>query len=554
VNDPVEIADGTNPNDPSSYNNLNKGLVAYYPFNGNANDESGNGNHLTNLGAQLTGDRISLPNKAYSFNGTSSQWMYVNNLPEPTNNGFTWSCWIKPGTDQFATLRYILNRNNNNSDNQVSPHLTIRPQGIITFASYSMPYGHEGNLQYNNLATPQSEWTMDQWILVTATSDLDNTRRIFINGFLVSQNTSTDYGQTGLSTLNIGADRNPLAMDPSGQYYFHGVIDDIRIYNRALSNAEVGQLYQSESGNLDTDGDGLTDAWERGYGRYQIIPGSFTATQAKADAAQRGGAMATFTSSAEWQSYLAIYGPITTDVRIGLEATNTDPTGWAWVTGEAGTFRNWDSGQPNGGWGTGETTTVIYDNDSNPLNIWHDFPDNWSLGNFSYLLEFGYPTDPTRADTDGDGFNDSIESHYASDPNNVAVTPNTIRPAGRVVAWGYNDSGQINIPQSAQSGVVAIAVGISHSLALKSDGSVVGWGLNSNGQISIPQSAQSGVTAIAAGGLHSLALKLNGSVVGWGNNNYDQINIPQSAQSGVTAIAVGMFHSLALKSDGSVVG
>ena len=59
------------------------------------------------------------------------------------------------------------------------------------------------------------------------------------------------------------------------------------------------------------------------------------------------------------------------------------------------------------------------------------------------------------------------------------------------------------------------------------DGSVVGWGRSNEGQISIPQSAQSGVTAIAAGGSHSLALKSDGSVVGWGYNGHDQINIPQ---------------------------
>ena len=44
VNDLVEVADNTNPNDASFYNSLSKGLVAYYRFSGNANDSSGNGN------------------------------------------------------------------------------------------------------------------------------------------------------------------------------------------------------------------------------------------------------------------------------------------------------------------------------------------------------------------------------------------------------------------------------------------------------------------------------------------------------------------------------
>jgi hypothetical protein len=48
------------------------GLVAYYPFNGNANDESGNGNNGINNGATLTTDRFGNINKAYNFNGSSN--------------------------------------------------------------------------------------------------------------------------------------------------------------------------------------------------------------------------------------------------------------------------------------------------------------------------------------------------------------------------------------------------------------------------------------------------------------------------------------------------
>jgi len=51
--------------------NLDKGLVAYYPFNGNANDESENGNNGTVNGATLTSDRFGIPNSAYRFD-----WMY----------------------------------------------------------------------------------------------------------------------------------------------------------------------------------------------------------------------------------------------------------------------------------------------------------------------------------------------------------------------------------------------------------------------------------------------------------------------------------------------
>ena len=270
VNDPVEIADGTNPNDANSYNSLNKGLVAYYPFNGNANDESGNGKHGVVLGATLATDRFGVANRNYHFSGTN-QWIYANNIPEPTNNSFTWSCWILAEGDLFGSesLRYILNRNNNNLDNQVSPHLTLREQGRFMFASYSMPLGHEGNLQNNVLSTPSAQWTTNRWIHLIATSGADNVRRIYVNGLMVCESVSSDYGQTGLGTLNIGADRMPAADNP---YFMQGKIDEVRIYDRTLTSAETSQLYQQEVGNLDSDGDGLTDAWERGYGRYDIVP------------------------------------------------------------------------------------------------------------------------------------------------------------------------------------------------------------------------------------------------------------------------------------------
>jgi hypothetical protein len=122
---------------------------------------------------------------------------------------------------------------------------------------------------------------------------------------------------------------------------------------------------------------------------------------------------------------------------------------------------------------------------------------------------------------------------------------------GTIVGWGWNSSGQVNVP-AGLGNVVAIAEGNSHSLALKSDGTVVGWGFNDFGQTIIP-AGLSNVVAIAGGGVHSLALKSNGTVVGWGDNEYGQTAIP-AGLSNVVSIAGGELHSLALKSDGTVIG
>ncbi len=99
--------------------------------------------------------------------------------------------------------------------------------------------------------------------------------------------------------------------------------------------------------------------------------------------------------------------------------------------------------------------------------------------------------------------------------------------------------------------MVAVAGGLAHSLALKSDGSVLAWGCSSfdDGQCSVPAGAASGVVAIAAGAYHSLALKSNGSVIAWGCGsgfNHGQCTVPAAAASGISAIAAGTYHSLAI--------
>ncbi len=134
---------------------------------------------------------------------------------------------------------------------------------------------------------------------------------------------------------------------------------------------------------------------------------------------------------------------------------------------------------------------------------------------------------------------------------------------GQVVAWGDNHIGQTNVPAAAQSGVVAIAIGAWHVVALKNDGAVVAWGAGTNntggtpnfGQSLVPVAAQSGVIAVAAGPAFSVALKRDGRVVVWGINTYGQTNVPVAAQSRVRVIATSRhaLHVMALKDNGSVV-
>jgi alpha-tubulin suppressor-like RCC1 family protein len=164
-----------------------------------------------------------------------------------------------------------------------------------------------------------------------------------------------------------------------------------------------------------------------------------------------------------------------------------------------------------------------------------------------------------------------------------------LKSDGTVWAWGNNNYGQLGIgnfyPYSRAtpavvpdlSGVIAIAAGFGHTLALKSDGSVWAWGWNDFGQLGdgtrtwdppygratpgiVPD--LTGVIAIAAGFAHSVAFKSDGSVLAWGLNSNGQLGDGSSydhatpaivsSLTGVTAIAAGSAHTFALKSDGSV--
>jgi len=133
-----------------------------------------------------------------------------------------------------------------------------------------------------------------------------------------------------------------------------------------------------------------------------------------------------------------------------------------------------------------------------------------------------------------------------------------LRSDGQVVVWGQTNYGQTDLP-AGLTNVIAIAAGDVHSLVLKGDGTVVAWGAGTTNSGTWPNYGQSlvpsgltNVVAISGGAVHSLALKSDGTVVAWGDNYYGQSNVP-AGLTNVVAISAGGFHNLALRSDGTVV-
>ena len=270
VTDVMEVADGTLTNNASSFNPLSKGLVAYYPFNGNANDLSGNGYHGTVFGATQVQGVGAQQDFGYKF-VAANDWIKSPVGALGFSSDYTLSIWSK--VDDF----------NAGTGGQMS--LLSGNRGMLNLAVCGFPNDGTDNakrvsfymFQENPFTQvpPGNLWSNQQldsgsWYHIVVQRS-GSTYSIFVDGVLSVALTDSRSLVLDDSYIEIG---NAFRSAPKTSYY-HGSLDNFRIYDRALSVQEIGQLYQQEAGSLDSDGDGLTDASERGYGRYQIVQGEF---------------------------------------------------------------------------------------------------------------------------------------------------------------------------------------------------------------------------------------------------------------------------------------
>lgn len=207
--------------------NLNDGLVAYYPFNGNANDESGNGHNGTVNGATLVSDRFGIANSAYSFNGFDNRIILDNTRSIDGNSGISLVAWVVT--------------NNPGGSSIVSKHLNYTSSGFnlagTSNQAHFWPY----------TSPPVSSGTSyddGKWHLYIGTFD-GSIAKIYVDGILKNSETISSL-ETNLEFIKIGSD--------SEMSFFNGFIDDVRIYNRVINVDEINAIY-----NKTTGGKAITD-------------------------------------------------------------------------------------------------------------------------------------------------------------------------------------------------------------------------------------------------------------------------------------------------------
>ncbi|MDW8849691.1 LamG-like jellyroll fold domain-containing protein [Flavobacterium sp. MMLR14_040] len=206
------------------------GLVAYYPFNGNANDTSGNGSSGTVTAATLTSDRFGNSNAAYNFDGVNS---YIDaaipNIPK-NNAARTISGWFKTNDAFSDPNKYDASIFNYGSLAKLQRlSLSVYSKGylqMISGASFSSDDFYINNFDYAN----------NDWYFFTVTYD-GTKLSIYVNGKYVDQKA------VSLNTIgNIFRIGQRISGDTVKEG-FKGTIDDIAIWNRVLTPEEILALY-----------------------------------------------------------------------------------------------------------------------------------------------------------------------------------------------------------------------------------------------------------------------------------------------------------------------
>ena len=200
---------------------VTNGLIAYYPLNGNAFDQSGNGNNGTVFGATLTSDRFGNPGMAYQFNGTND-YISANVSNLPTGSAArTVSLWAKSNPPKV------------NGEELLWWGTALNDQAFQVFNNgidwHAGGYGGGDDLDSGVLVDTN-------WHSLIVSYD-GSTMAMSIDG--IQRQSQSLVMSTPFSTVNIGSTMG------GGPAFFSGAINEVRIYNRVLSSNDVSELYQS---------------------------------------------------------------------------------------------------------------------------------------------------------------------------------------------------------------------------------------------------------------------------------------------------------------------
>ena len=206
------------------------GLVAFYPFDGNANDESGKGNDAIVNGATPATDRFGNSNSAYSFDGMNNFIRVRNSRFLNGNATLTLAVWIKSSR---SSNQRVLTKGAPN-DYQYAIAFGEPQMGAGNVSIHAWTFAGGDHMKAGAFAGD------DRWHFVVGIIQNHTSLELYIDTRLAARNStpgSNSWNLTGIGDLFIGSSPNAAGN------FFGGFLDDIRIYDRALSESEISELY-----------------------------------------------------------------------------------------------------------------------------------------------------------------------------------------------------------------------------------------------------------------------------------------------------------------------
>ena len=220
------------------------GLIAYYPFTGNAVDATGNGNDGIVNGATITTDRFGNAGKAFNFNGYSDYINIGSNaMISRSKTDFTVSFWMNMSAYSNSYTNCVLsNRHYSNLKCIGGSHVGVAGalvphSGKMIFLIYGLP----GEYQVSNTKSMLGQWE-HHVVTYKYVGSNRNEVKLYINGVLSATGIVNDVqyieGQASYIGFEFPGDVNQIP-----EYHFAGKLDELRIYNRTLSADETAALY-----------------------------------------------------------------------------------------------------------------------------------------------------------------------------------------------------------------------------------------------------------------------------------------------------------------------
>ena len=230
-NEPIGIFEGTRvENEPILVQStIGNGLIAWYPFNGNTNDESGNGNVGNNMGAELTSNKLGKPNSAYSFNNSSStnqKRIEISMNTTSITNSLSIVWWVKRNGDGHDSPRPFEFWPGSESEGKFSSNLRNNENTML----------FEYNIAGENITFTTDYSSTNEWVHYVYTVG-NGEAKFYINGQLAhTQVVNTTVIKLG-NQVAFGRMNHP-------QYdAFNGILDDIAVYNRVITQDEINYYY-----------------------------------------------------------------------------------------------------------------------------------------------------------------------------------------------------------------------------------------------------------------------------------------------------------------------